>query len=141
MSCTKKKILCLNLAIIAVLSCNCTLWGQAEYPKLLKNYIKINDNAKLIKDAKIKNSIEILSSNSRSDTIKISNYDSDGYILNEISKIDTSRDKKAEFITRNISYIYNNFKLLTEKFDSSASNLKKYYLKYDEIYAKGIPLG
>ncbi len=130
----KKKIFRLILALIAFLSCNCALLAQAEYPRVLKTYLKINDNAKQIKDAKIKSSIEILSSNGRLDTIKISNYASDGFILNEISKIDTSRDKKGEYITRSYSYIYNNFRLLIEKFDSSGVNLKKYYLKYDEFY-------
>ncbi|MEO8513638.1 MAG: hypothetical protein ABI543_08765 [Ignavibacteria bacterium] len=108
--------------------------AQAEFPRVLKTYIKINDNAKLIKDSKIKNSTEILSINGKDDTIRISNYDTDGYIVYEISKTDTSKDKKGEYIIRSTSYIYNNFKLLTEKFDSSAANLKKYYLKYDEFY-------
>ncbi len=109
-------------------------FSQAEYPRSVKTYLKINDNAKLIKQSKISISTEVLLSGGREDTLRVSFYDQDGYILKEISKIDTSAEKKGEFITRNYSYVYNNFKLLTEKVDSSYASPKKYYLKYDEFY-------
>lgn len=109
-------------------------FAQAEFPRIIKTYIKINDNVKLIKDAKIKKCIEILYIEKRQDTIKVSEFDAEGYILNEISKIDTSKQNIGEYITKNYSYVYNNFKLLTEKVDSTLPTLKKYYLKYDEFY-------
>jgi hypothetical protein len=109
-------------------------FAQAEYPRAIKTYLKINDNAKNIKQAKISGVTEILQTPGKEDTIKSMLYDTDGYILKEITKVDTSFEKKGEFITRKYYYIYNNFKLLTEKVDSSSSMTKKYIMKYDELY-------
>ncbi|NOS84187.1 MAG: hypothetical protein HOP31_03510 [Ignavibacteria bacterium] len=96
--------------------------------------MKINDNAKIIKQAKISGVTEILQTPGKEDTIKSVLYDTDGYILKEITKVDTSFEKKGEFITRKYYFIYNNFKLLTEKVDSSSPSPTKYSLKYDELY-------
>lgn len=109
-------------------------FAQAEYPRSVKIYLKINDGAKQIKQSKISISTEILVSGGREDTLKVSLYDQDGYILKELSKVDTSAEKKGEYITRNYSYVYNGYKLLTEKIDSSFASPKKYILKYDEFY-------
>lgn len=109
-------------------------YAQAEYPRSVKTYLKINDNAKQIKQSKISISTEILISGGREDTLRVSVYDQDGFILKELAKVDTSSDKKGEYITKNYSYVYNNYKLLTEKVDSTYSSPKKYYLKYDEFY-------
>jgi len=122
-------------ALFTVYFClNISLFAQAEYPRIIRSYLKINDNAKIIKDAKINSAIEVLIIDGRQDTMRISEYDNDGYILREFTRTDTSKEKKGEFITKSIKYIYNNFKNLTEKFDSSAANIKKYYIKYDELY-------
>lgn len=130
----KRVIFRIFYIIIVSSSFGFQLYAQAEYPRAVKTYLKVNDNAKIIKQAKISTAIEILVSGERADTIKISYYDQDGFLLKESSKIDTSFDKKGEYITRKFSYVYNNFKLLTEKFDSTFSSPKKYYLKYDEFY-------
>lgn len=122
------------LIIFAVFGIQQILYTQAEYPRAVRTYLKINDNAKLIKQSKISISTEILQITGKEDTVKMVFYDPDGYMLKETVKIDTSVDKKGEFITRKFSYIYNNFKLLTEKIDSSSSSPKKYTLKYDELY-------
>ncbi len=130
----KREIYVPVLALTALLCFQLTLLSQAEFPRVIRTYVKINDIAKIIKESKIKKSIEILVINGRQDTLKISEYDADGYILSEINKIDTSKEKSGEYITRKYAYVYNNFKLLTEKVDSSGTIPKKYYLKYDELY-------
>lgn len=108
--------------------------AQAEYPRAIKTYLKINDNAKNIKQSKISGVTEILQISGKDDTIKSLLYDTEGYLLKEITKVDTSFGKKGEYITRRYYFVYNNFKLLTEKVDSSSSMTKKYYMKYDEFY-------
>jgi len=108
--------------------------SQAEYPGVVKTYVRINENHKQIKSSKISISTEILTSGGKEDTIKYTIYDTDGYIIKEVSKVDTSSEKKGEFITRNFAYIYDNYKLLTEKIDSNESTVKRYYIKYDELY-------
>ena len=131
---TRRQISLFLLAIFAFLSLNSTSLAQAEYPRVLKTYLKINENAKSIKDSKIKKTIELLVIDSRQDTLKITDYDQDGYITSEFSKAVISKEKKGEYVIRNCTYVYNNFKLLTEKVDSTGEQLKKYYLKYDEFY-------
>jgi len=122
------------LIFCAFLSFQNCLFAQAEYPRAIKTYLKINDNAKNIKQSKISGVTEILQTQSKEDTIKSLLYDKDGYLLKEITKVDTSFEKKGEYITRKYYFVYNNFKLLTEKVDSSSSMTKKYYMKYDEFY-------
>lgn len=109
-------------------------FAQAEYPAAIKSYIKLNENAKLIKDAKISRCIEILNIDGREDTVKVSYYDKDGYIISELSKIDTSSGKTNEFINQKLYFFYNNNKLLSDKIDSTYSMAKRYRLKYDELY-------
>ena len=122
------------LIIFVVFGIQKILYAQAEYPRAIRSYLKINDNAKLIKQSKISISTEILQVSGKDDTVKIVFYDPDGYILKETVKVDTSFEKKGEFITRKYSYVYNNYKLLTEKIDSTSASPRKYSLKYDEFY-------
>lgn len=114
---------------------NCRVYyAQAEYPRAIKTYIKLNDNASAVKKAKIRSSVEILINGSKIDTIRATEYDIDGYILSEMYKIDTSFGKTGKYLTRKNYYKYNNFKLLFEKIDSSSENPKKYNFKFDEFY-------
>lgn len=126
--------ICNIIIFFAFFAANFSLLAQAEYPKVIKNYIKLNENVKIIKDSKIMLKTEVISINGRDDTVRQTSFDPDGYIINEIIKVDTSKEKMGEYITRKYSYIYNNFKLLTEKFDSSGAVPKKFYMKYDEFY-------
>lgn len=109
-------------------------FAQAEFPRAIRTYIKINENAPQVKKSRISKSTEILVLPGSEDTMKVTYYDPDGYILSETSLVDTSSGKKGEFITRKYYFVYNNYKLLTEKIDSTSANTKKYYLKYDEFY-------
>lgn len=109
-------------------------FAQAEFPRAIRTYIKINENAPQVKKSRISKSTEILVLPGSEDTMKVTYYDPDGYILTETSLVDTSTGKKGEFITRKYYFVYNNYKLLTEKIDSTSANTKKYYLKYDEFY-------
>lgn len=109
-------------------------FAQAEFPRAIRTYIKINENAPQVKKSRISKSTEILLLPGSEDTMKVTYYDPDGYILSETSLVDTSSGKKGEFITRKYYFVYNNYKLLTEKIDSTSANTKKYYLKYDEFY-------
>lgn len=119
---------------IALFCANFTLFAQAEYPRVIKDFIRINDNAKMLKDAKIRGSIEIFQNNGIDDTLRITSYDMDGYLLSEFSKTDTTHDGRGEYSIRKNSYIYNKNKLLTERIDSSGNLPVKSYLKYDELY-------
>jgi len=130
-----KQVITQILAALTVVFCFQQLsHSQAEYPGVVKTYVRINDNNKQIKASKISISTEILTAGGKEDTIKYTIYDTDGYLVKEVAKVDTSSDKRGEFITRNYTYIYNNYKLLTDKIDSTESTIKRYYLKYDELY-------
>ena len=122
------------LILCAILYSGQLCFAQAEFPRAIRTYQKINDNAAQIKKARISRSTEILVLPGSEDTMKTTYYDPDGYILSETSLVDTSSGKKGEFITRKYYFVYNNYKLLTEKIDSTSANTKKYYLKYDEFY-------
>ena len=81
---------CRFFAILAIIICyNSVNYSQSEFPRIVKTYLKLNDNSKSIKEAKIRKSIEILSIDSRQDTLRITEYDTDGFILNEMVKTDT----------------------------------------------------
>ncbi|HRJ86195.1 MAG TPA: hypothetical protein PK753_11020 [Ignavibacteria bacterium] len=110
------------------------VYAQAEYPRAVNTYLRLNEDNKQVKASKISITTEVLSTNGKEDTIKYTIYDSDGYIVKEYSKLDTSAEKSGQFVNRNLTFIYNIYKLLTEKIDSSESQVKKYYLKYDDLY-------
>ncbi len=108
-----KQVITQILAALSVVFCFQQLsHSQAEYPGVVKTYVRINDNNKQIKASKISISTEILTAGGKEDTIKYTIYDTDGYLVKEVAKVDTSADKKGEFITKNYTYIYNNYKLL-----------------------------
>lgn len=129
----KKKIQILR--VLFVLFCaNYAVFAQAEYPRVVKDFLRINNDSKMIKDAKISLSTEIFQNNGNEDTLRIKVYDTDGYLLSEFSKTDTTIDSRGEYLIRKFNYIYNKNKLLTEKVDSSGNLPVKSYLKYDELY-------
>ena len=123
------------LRVLIVLFCAIfTVFAQAEYPRVVKDFLRINNDFKMIKDARIRISVEIFQNNGKEDTLRLRTYDTDGYLLSEFSKTDTTEDNRGEYLTRKFSFIYNKNKLVTEKIDSSGSLPVKSYLKYDELY-------
>ncbi len=129
----KKKYHILRI-FLALFCVKFVVFAQAEYPRVIKDFVRINDNVKIVKDAKIKSSIEIFQNNGKEDTLRVTAYDSDGYILSEFSRNDTTFDGRGEFVIRKVNYIYNKNKLLTELIDSSGAVPVRTYLKYDELY-------
>jgi len=109
-----------------------TLYSQAEYTDLMRDYILINEHSKKIKDAKIKTSIEIFTSGAKHDTLRMNEYDASGNVLKEFSKRDTSSDKSGTYFVKNNYYIYKD-NVLVEKIDSSSQQVKKHYIEYDDV--------
>lgn len=107
-------------------------YSQAEHTDLYKDYFKINENAKSIKDAKIKSVLELYIKGEQTDTVKYTEYDQNGNITRNITKTDTSLDKSGQYIYTNYTYIYKEGRL-TEKIDSSAKDIKKHYITYGDL--------
>lgn len=125
----------LNFIILAVILVNITsIYSQAEFPKVVLDYVKINDNSKQIKGSKIRKCIEVRLVNNTVDTMKILYYDNNGNLLQQFIADETTKDaddyKKSYF---NYFYLYDNTGRLIQKIDSSAGGGIKFYLSYDEI--------
>lgn len=122
--------------IIAVLFCGIftavSCYAQAEYTDLYKDYFKINENAKSIKEAKIKSAIEINIKGEQADTVRYTEYDRDGNITRNIAKTDTSQDRSGQYLYTNYTYIYKEGRL-TEKIDSSSKDVKKHFITYGDL--------
>lgn len=118
------------LGIIGLL--NVSVFSQAEYTDLVKEYVKINEGSKKIKDAAIKSTAVLFISGDHQDTLRYTEYDANGNIVTQFSKIDTSLDKKGEFEIKRFTYTYKD-NILIEKIDISGSIARKYYITYDEL--------
>lgn len=107
---------------------NLTAFSQAEQPEMYRNYIMINENAKKIKDSKIKTVYEVYSEKGKADTLRFAEYDAAGNITREIVKTDST---VAPGKLKNNSYVYKEGRLI-ERIDSSA-DVKRYFISYDEF--------
>lgn len=122
-----------NLIIITLIlfSIN-ALYSQVELPVVLKQYVKINENTKKIKDAKIRKFTEIAEANGRQDTARINAYDNNGNLIYEKIITRASNDKDKD-ISMSYSYNYDGFGKLTKRIDTTGKFVKRIELKYDEI--------
>ena len=66
--------LIISLFIFVFLN-KCDLFSQEEQPTIYYDYVKINENAKKIKDAKIKKATMMLVTKDSEDTVNIAYYD------------------------------------------------------------------
>ena len=108
------------------------LYAQAEHPAVFNNYIRINNDSKKIKDAKIRKCTEIIISNNRQDTLKFQYYDNNGnlsqqFIFSEAEGDNSSRDYHNYF------FLYDKDGRLVQKMDSSKNEVKRTIIDYDEF--------
>jgi hypothetical protein len=120
-------------AIVCVYSfVNCSVYSQAEYTDLVREYVKINENAQKIKVAKIKSVAEIFISGTINDTLRAAEYDVNGNLTGELTKRDTSAEKNGAFLIKRYGYMYKDG-LLIERVDMSGAVPKKHYITYDDV--------
>lgn len=101
-------------------------------PDLYNNFIKINDNAKKNKAAKIKIYAEIMAVNDKQDTTNIYQYDTNGILIKRlIQNIDTTR-KENKIFYQNYTYVYKGGRL-TERLDSTNGDIWRTVLYYDDL--------
>ena len=107
-------------------------FSQAEMPELYNNFIKINDNARKIKAAKIKLYAEIMSAGGKDDTLNIYQYDTNGILIKRlIENTDTTRKENKTFY-ENYNYIYKDGRLI-QRIDTINGDIWKTILYYDDL--------
>lgn len=121
----------LILVIIFFISVN-KLYSQVELPALIKQYVKINENTKKIKDAKIRRITELADTKGRQDTVRINAYDINGNLVYEkiVSLASNANDKDIKF---SYTYQYDGTGKLIKKIDSTGKFVKSIQLNYDDI--------
>jgi hypothetical protein len=107
-------------------------YSQVEVASIYKEYFKINENPKKIKDSKIRRFTELTTVNGKQDTVRVNSYDINGNLSQEIIKsfAATPDDRDVRF---NYNYVYDSFGKLIQKVDSSGAEVKKIMLYYDDI--------
>ena len=108
------------------------IYSQAEYPKVVMEYIRVNDAAKKIKDAKIRKCTEIMSVNNSQDTTQVFYYDNTGNLSQRFLLANASKYKDSDHGNSSYFYLYNNG-ILVQKIDSSNGVAKKTVISYDEF--------
>jgi hypothetical protein len=106
--------------------------SQVEVASIYKEYIKINENPKKFKDAKIRKFVELTSLNGKQDTVRMNIYDINGNLSQEIIKSFAASPDDRD-VRLNYCYSYDNFGKLIQKVDSSGADVRKITLTYDDI--------
>jgi hypothetical protein len=121
----------LIIGVLFLFSAN-LLYSQVELPAVFKLYIKINENPKRIKDAKIKRYTEVADIKGKQDTVRINAYDTNGNIIYEkiVSIASNTNDKN---ITISYTYTYDGARKLIQKIDSTGKAYRRITLSYDDI--------
>jgi hypothetical protein len=127
---TKSFLLIISLLFIELTS----LYSQAEFPRVVMDYQRINDNAKQIRESKIRKCVEVKLVNNVADTMKILYFDNNGNLLQQFIADESTKDaddyKKSYF---NYFYLYDITGKLIQKIDSSGGNVLKFTLSYDDV--------
>ncbi len=109
------------------------VYSQAEMPELYNDFIKINDNARKIKAAKIKLYAKIMSAAGKDDTTSISQYDTNGILIKRlVENTDTTR-KENKTYWENYNYIYDKNGRLIQRIDTINGDVWKTILYYDDL--------
>lgn len=109
------------------------IYAQAEKTHVYDEFVKINEGAKSVKDAKIKKCTDIHIVNNVQDTLHIAYYDNTGNLTKEfIQGIDTTR-KDYKYYFFNFSYIYDKDGKLTDKLDSTWQETIHKIVYYDDL--------
>lgn len=105
---------------------------QGEMTSVYNEYVKINENAKRIKDAKIRRSVSIITTKDRTDTLNTSYYDINGNLTNELNSVIVSTIDESKKIYQKSTFKYDEYSRVIEKIDSSGNEVKKKVLHYEE---------
>jgi len=108
------------------------LHSQAEMTPVYNEYIKINENSKKIKNAKIKKSISIITTKDRTDTLNISYYDVNGNLVNELNSVIISTSAEIKKVYQKLNFKYDEYARVIEKIDSSGDEIKRKVLHYED---------
>jgi len=109
------------------------LFSQAELPQLYKDFVKINENAKKIKDSKISKCSIILIGTSMQDTTSTRFYDMNGNLSKEISLSENVSDMDSRLFYNRFLYKYDGNGRLLEKIDSTNGQFRKTILAYSDL--------
>ncbi len=125
--------------ILLIIICSISLtyfsnvYAQAEKSAIYNDFIKINESAKKIKDAKIQKCSEVVINGYVQDTIKSFSYDKSGNLTQQlIISLDTNKFWK-KVGTVNSSFIYDKEGHLAQKIDTLGKAIIKTNLFYDDI--------
>ncbi|HEY3251848.1 MAG TPA: hypothetical protein VGK25_12120, partial [Ignavibacteria bacterium] len=120
------------LALVFLIIFSHSLYSQAELPALYNDYVKINENSKKIKAAKISKRVSILIGNGQ-DTTSISYYDMNGNLSKEITLTENISDMDSKIFYLRYLYKYDGNGRLLEKIDSTNGQFRKIILSYDDM--------
>lgn len=116
---------------LLVITVSRIVFSQAEMTSVYNEYVKINENAKKLKDAKIKKSISIISTKESTDTLNISYYDINGNLVNEMNSVIVSSSVESKKIYQKSAYKYDEQFRVLEKFDSTSGEVRRKVLHYE----------
>jgi hypothetical protein len=123
----------LNLILLALVFLLTASYGQqAEYPAVVNNYLKINDNSKKINASNIRKCTELMLVKGRQDTLKINYYDKAGNLSQQYLYLVAAGDK-AGIDYHNSFYLYGKDGRLMQKIDSSSNEIKRIVISYDDV--------
>lgn len=109
------------------------LYSQSERPGLYNDYIKINENAKKIKDAKISKRTSILIGGSGNDTTSVMLYDMNGNLSKSTTLTENITDMDSRVFYLKYWYKYDGNGKLVERIDSTGGQFRKTKLSYDDM--------
>jgi hypothetical protein len=129
----------LSNKILLIIICSISLtyfsnaYAQAEKSAIYNDFIKINESAKKIKDAKIQKCTEVVINGDKEDTIKAYSYDKTGNLTQQLTiSLDTNKyGKKLGAV--NTSFVYDKDGHLAQKIDTLGKAIIKTTLFYDDI--------
>lgn len=124
-----------NIAVLlffGLICLNNSIFAQAEYTELVRNYILLNENAVKIKSSKIKSVSVLYVTGERTDTLRVTEYDNAGNVIMAYVRKDTSAGQSGEYVSTRYTYLYKEGRLV-EKMDISGLIPKKYFIEYDDI--------
>ncbi len=111
------------------------VYSQGETPEVVKKYFKLNEKEKMKLDAGIKKCTEVRHTGSKSDTIRISYYNTSGKLLQEYIPADDQTSNLWSQKYYSYFYLYDNFGKIIQRIDSllPGGESKKNVLSYDEL--------
>lgn len=121
------------LSILALFLANFTqVYSQAEYPSVSVNYVRINDNSKKVKEAKVYKCVELRTFKGNTDTSSVKYYDNNGYLFQQIIFVRNENEANSLKTRLNYSYLYDKDGKLIQRIDSSGEDVAKTFIAYDE---------